>query len=126
MTQQEFIEWLNAMLNQRNWSRNQAAAKAGIDSSTLDKIVSGISRPGSRTCAALAKAFAVDEEEVFQRAGLLPKRKRLPAKVASWGERLDQLEDIDRDQTIEMIEGVLRYAESREPYVTRRRRSSGG
>lgn len=68
----EFITWINAELDQRGWSRSEAARRGGFSSSTLDKVVGGFSKPGPILCRGLARAFGLPPDEVFRLAGILP------------------------------------------------------
>lgn len=67
-----FVTWINTQLNDRGWSRSEAARRGGFSSSTLDKVIGGYSRPGLVLCRGLSRAFGVSQDEVFRLAGLLP------------------------------------------------------
>lgn len=67
-----FVNWINTELNDRGWSRSEAARRGGFSSSTLDKVIGGYSRPGLVLCRGLARAFGISQDEVFRLAGLLP------------------------------------------------------
>jgi transcriptional regulator with XRE-family HTH domain len=69
-----FVEWINTELNQRGWSRSEAARRGGFSPSTLDKVIGGFSHPGPTLCRGLAKAFERPPDEVFRLADLLPAR----------------------------------------------------
>lgn len=73
---ESFVRWVNGELNERGWSRSEAARRGGFSSSALDKVIGGFARPGTKLCQGLAKAFEVSPEEVFRRAELLPQRVR--------------------------------------------------
>ncbi len=64
-----FAEWLKAELQDRGWSRSEAARRGGISSSILDKIINGHSRPGLNFYKGLAKAFNMSLVDVLARAG---------------------------------------------------------
>jgi transcriptional regulator with XRE-family HTH domain len=71
---EDFVEWLNAELESRGWSRSEAARRGGISESMFSKVIGGHTRPGIEFCRGLARAFAIPLDEVFRRAGLLPTR----------------------------------------------------
>lgn len=73
-TVESFTDWLTSELDTRGWSRAEAARRGGISASILDKIISGYSQPGDKTCRGLARAFGLTTEEVMRRAGLIPSR----------------------------------------------------
>jgi len=68
---QEFSYWLNEELNQRGWSRSEAARRGEISPSMLDKVISGGANPGLEFCKAIARAFKMPPEIVLRKAGLL-------------------------------------------------------
>ena len=63
--------WINSELDQRGWSRSEAARRGGFSSSTLDKVIGGFSRPGPVLCRGIARAFGLPDDEVFRKAGIL-------------------------------------------------------
>lgn len=67
----EFSMWINSELDQRGWSRSEAARRGGFSSSTLDKVIGGFSRPGPVLCRGIARAFGLPDDEVFRKAGIL-------------------------------------------------------
>jgi len=64
-----FAEWLDAELQNRGWSRSEAARRGGISSSILDKVINGHSQPGLAFYKGLAKAFNMSLVDVLARAG---------------------------------------------------------
>lgn len=68
---QEFSYWLNEELNQRGWSRSEAARRGEISPSMFDKVISGGANPGLDFCKAIARAFKMPPETVLRKAGLL-------------------------------------------------------
>lgn len=107
-----FVEWLNHELEERGWSRSEAARRGEFSSSMLDKVIGGFAQPGLDFCRGIARAFGVPLEEVFRRAGILPDIVELPDGARDWGRRLMAFSDVDRAQVIVMMEQALRYAES--------------
>lgn len=71
-----FVSWINSELNERGWSRSEAARRGGFSPSALDKVIGGFSRPGPKLCRGLAHAFDMSLEEVFRKAELLPTKSR--------------------------------------------------
>ena len=69
-----FVAWIIVELNERGWSRSEAARRGGFSASTLDKVIGGFSRPGPTLCQGLARAFNVAPDKVFRLAGLLPQQ----------------------------------------------------
>ena len=62
-----FSEWIVEELDDRGWSRSEAARRGGISPSMFDKVINGFSQPGMRFIEGIAKAFEISEHEVFAR-----------------------------------------------------------
>lgn len=69
--------WINAQLNERGWSRSEAARRGDFSPSTLDKVIGGFSRPGPKLCTGLARAFGVPPDDVFRLANILPTKPQV-------------------------------------------------
>lgn len=123
---QDFVAWLNQQLEERGWSRSEAARRGEFSSSMLDKVIGGFAQPGLDFCRGLARAFNMPLEDVLRRAGILPALVELPDEAKDWGERLLYLTEEDRRRAVEMMEQVLKFAEERPEYRSRRRRSGTG
>ena len=67
-----FEDWLRSELEERGWSRSEAARRGGISASMFDKVINGYARPGLDFCKGVAQAFRMPLEDVFRRAGILP------------------------------------------------------
>jgi len=70
---QDFVEWLKDEIQQRGWTDGETARKSEIAGATLSKILNLQAQPGVDFCNGIARAFKVPPEDVFRRAGLLPK-----------------------------------------------------
>ena len=73
-TPSELIDWINEKLNDKNWSQNELARKAGVTSGVISLVMTG-TRPGIKVCKAIANAFGVSEETVLKLAGHLEKER---------------------------------------------------
>jgi transcriptional regulator with XRE-family HTH domain len=68
----DFIIWLNNELQDRGWSYNQAATRAGFASgATISMVATGRNAVTWEFCAGLARALNFPPEDVFRKAGLL-------------------------------------------------------
>ena len=102
-----FVAWLDAELEQRNWSYNQLARRAGLSHSMLSRVRAG-APPGWSICHAVAGALDLPPEEVFRQAGLLPP---IPVEQAEYEQLrylLTQLSEEDRQELIEIARLKLR------------------
>jgi transcriptional regulator with XRE-family HTH domain len=80
MTQEQFVTWLNRELDQRGWSRSEAARRGEISASMIDKVIGGFSNPGIEFCKGVSRAFKLPLEDVFRLAGILP-AKMVPPEL---------------------------------------------
>lgn len=80
-TYEEFVEWLQQQLQERGWDQSELARRGGIARSQVSRLMSGERRPGPTTCRAIARAFHMPVEEVFRRAGVLPRNRKVPAEL---------------------------------------------
>ena len=71
----EFLNWLNSEITKREWSVRQTARAANLSHTIISNLLSG-DKPTFNTCAALAEAFNVPPNYVFQLAGLIQQEKR--------------------------------------------------
>lgn len=68
MAPQEFIDWLQKEMDQRNLGIRETARLAGVSHPTVSDILNG-KRPSIKTCKALAKVFGREERWVAILAG---------------------------------------------------------
>ncbi len=59
-----FSEWLVSELEQRGWSRSEAARRGGISPSMFDKVINGYAKPGVKFLEGVATAFGISFYEV--------------------------------------------------------------
>jgi transcriptional regulator with XRE-family HTH domain len=71
----DFINWLNKEIEKRDWSIRQTARAANLSHTVISNLLSG-DKPTFNTCAALAEAFNIPSNFVFQIAGLVEEQKR--------------------------------------------------
>ena len=96
-----FVAWLEAELEQRQWSFNQLARRADLSHSMLSRVRAG-SPPTWSVCYAFSTALNLPPEQVFRQAGLLPP---IPAGQAEYEEfryLLAQLSEEDRQELLEI------------------------
>lgn len=72
----EFANWLEDELRQRDWRQADLAAASNVDSGYISRMLSGDRTPGPETCVMIARGLNVPPEEVFRRAGFLPERRQ--------------------------------------------------
>ena len=67
-----FSEWLQVEMDKRGWSQSDCARAANLNRAVINKLLNGKSKPQPSTLAAIARAFKIPIESVYQAAGLLP------------------------------------------------------
>ena len=72
MTMNDFPDWLRKELEKRNWSQADLARRSGISAPQITRVLSGERSFSSDSLLAIAKAFKLPPEHVFQAAGILP------------------------------------------------------
>ena len=69
LTMMKFSEWIIHELNDRGWSRSEAARRGGISPSMFDKVINNSSKPGLSFMMGVSRAFGVSLIEVLERSG---------------------------------------------------------
>jgi transcriptional regulator with XRE-family HTH domain len=67
------VEWLQGQLQARQWSNNELARQAGLSSSGVSQVMTGVKKPGLKFCFGVAEALNEPPEKVLRLAGFLPK-----------------------------------------------------
>lgn len=62
----DFSEWVVAKLEEKGWSRSEAARRGGISASMYDKVINGHAKPGVKFIEGFAKAFKMESSEVMK------------------------------------------------------------
>lgn len=108
MTKKEFIDWLTEELNERGWSLNELARRAGLTGSMVSLVLSDQRNPGPDFCSGIAAALGYDDVSVFRKAGLL---RSVPPPVADEDEMsrlFRRLSSHQRDDVLELMR-VMAY-----------------
>lgn len=67
-----FVKWLQAELNERDWSQADLARRSRVSQTHLSRIMNEMRRPGPDALVGIARALHIPPEEVFRHAGLIP------------------------------------------------------
>jgi len=67
-----FAKWFDSELKLRGWSHKDFHDKSGLSAAQISRIISGDRLPGVASLKAIAKAFGMEVQEVFELAGVLP------------------------------------------------------
>ncbi len=71
METQDFAEWLETELKNRDWRPADLARESGLYAATINRILNRERHAGPETCRAIAHALDIDEVIIFRKAGLL-------------------------------------------------------
>lgn len=105
-TPPELIKWLDSQLEERGWSDNELAKRAGLNSSTISRVRSGTA-PAHEACDAIAQAFAVPAELVFKLAGLLPKGREFDPEIDELVGLFGQRDSKGKHDTLRIVRVLL-------------------
>jgi len=101
--------WVNENLEQRDWSYNLLARKAGLSSGGVSRVMTERRKPGLDFCVGVARAFGERPEYVLRLAGLLPP---VPPSVAEEDEILAlirSLPPLKREAALDMLRGLAKH-----------------
>lgn len=102
---EQFVEWLQAELDQRGWLASDLARRAGLGSGTLSQLMNGYRNPGPDVCRSIAHALKVPEEEVFRRAGLLSPKPELSDQA----EELRSIIGLLKEENVAYVAEIARW-----------------
>ncbi|MCW5876634.1 MAG: helix-turn-helix transcriptional regulator [Anaerolineales bacterium] len=78
-------DWLQAALQENQWSISELSRRSGVSQSHISNIISGNRTPSATALAALAAAFGQPAELAFAKAGLLPSKRQVGDELeAEW------------------------------------------
>jgi transcriptional regulator with XRE-family HTH domain len=66
----DFANWLNEQIDNRGWSQNEFARRAGVSQAQVSNVIGGY-KAGEDFCVGVARAFGLTRREVFARAGII-------------------------------------------------------
>lgn len=71
-TMNDFIDWINAELNKRDWTNSRLAERAGVTGAAISHLLNRKNNPSFDICVGIAHAFDEQPEHILRLAGLLP------------------------------------------------------
>jgi transcriptional regulator with XRE-family HTH domain len=103
----KFSDWIVERLNERGWSRSEAAKRGGISPSMFDKVINETSSPGITFCKGIALAFDIPPEEVLRQAGLLPPQPETDPVLDELNYKLASLPIELREEALEYLNYLI-------------------
>jgi transcriptional regulator with XRE-family HTH domain len=100
-----FIDWLLAEMNKREWTQAELARASGLTrQSVSDYINRRRTNPEPDALTAIAHAFKISPITVFRKAGLLPPEGGDQATFEDWQHLLSQLTPDEEEEMRQIIE----------------------
>ena len=99
---EKFSDWLMQELRSRNMSQSDLSRSSNITTAQISRIISGQRNPGQDTLSAIAKAFKLPPEFVFEKAGILP-----PSVEDPWVSKMNHKLELLTGPRREMAERIL-------------------
>ena len=93
-----FAEWIDHELQQRGWSRSEAARRGDFSPYMLDKVINGATKPGLSFLKKLSQAFGISLVEVLEHAGVYEK----PPTQNQWDDIFARLTPEDQAEMLEI------------------------
>jgi transcriptional regulator with XRE-family HTH domain len=78
MSRELFAKWLQDEMQSRGWDQSDLMRHANLTTGVVSRILSLEREPSPKTLRAIARAMQVPPEDVFRRAGLLPRSTAMP------------------------------------------------
>lgn len=113
--------WIIEQMKLREWSQRELGRRSNYSHSMISDVLSGNKSASFDFCAAIAKAFGEQPEDVFRLAGLLPSLPGTHNEEIT----LKKLWDIITNMSVEERQEVLDYARYRFQREQEARRRQG-
>lgn len=109
MAQTEFVGWLLAELQAREWSQADLSRAAKVSNAAISDVLSGRRNVGRELATKIARGLKLPTEMVFQKAGFLP-------AVQDHSEEIRQIiheaEAMSREEQLELL-SYIRWRNNR-------------
>jgi transcriptional regulator with XRE-family HTH domain len=111
--------WLQGKLDEMGWTRYRLAQETDLSNAALSKIWGNKASPGFEFCTRVAWAFKIDPNEVYFRAGLIPKKAEVDGDYLHVKALLDGMTEERRRQVVEYAEMQLQKADQEKKNASR-------
>jgi transcriptional regulator with XRE-family HTH domain len=109
MTNANFIDWIKKEIDKRGWTQAELARQTKLSPSQITRLFNGERGVGETGLVAIAHAFRLPANLVFEKAGILPPTQELKELSAKKRELLANLENAD-DNTVQFVIDMLEVA----------------
>ena len=107
----EFSEWLTGEMERRGLGVREFARMAKVSPGSISRVINEVRGAGPGFCTAIARALQLPAEEVFRRAGLLPRLEvgaKTDVTIQAVVDRLKYLTAEERQEVLELTNVVYR------------------
>jgi transcriptional regulator with XRE-family HTH domain len=108
---QKFSEWLEREIERRGLSQAELAREAKVTRAAINGVLTGARGPGKDLCLAIARAFKIPPEVVFQKAGLLPDRPEQDPTLDEINFKLSLLPKRDQEEALRYLNYLIEKSE---------------
>jgi transcriptional regulator with XRE-family HTH domain len=98
----DFAEWLNAELRNREWSQAELARRAGVSRAAISDIASGKHKIGKDVATGIARAFKMQPVTVFRAAGILPPEPEYVPLLDEWNAVFYELTPDEQEELLDI------------------------
>jgi transcriptional regulator with XRE-family HTH domain len=99
-----FADWLKQELENRSWKQADLVRLTNLDSAVISNLINGKRKSGENTARAIARAFNLPPEFVFEKAGLLPPKPELSPIKRKLAHVANDMPDSDIEMVISLLE----------------------
>lgn len=101
----KFSNWMTECLNERGWNQATLARASGLTPTAISDLVNDRRNPGKDSCIAIAKAFKLPREFVFQVAGILDEESENDPRIKKIEYLYNSLQDEgNRERAVQFME----------------------
>ena len=99
-----FVKWLKAQMQERNWSQADLARASGVHKQTIHYyIAKGSKPPHAHVLAKIAYALELPVEQVYRAAGFLPRPPEINETIEQIMHELEDMPERDRQEVLAFI-----------------------
>ncbi len=100
----DFVNWLKAQMQDRNWSQAGLARASGINKQTIHYYLTHSSKPPhAHVLAKIAYALGLPVEQVYRAAGFLPHPPHISETIEQILHEVEDLPERDRQEVLAFI-----------------------
>ena len=124
MTKENFIDWLRKEIQNRNWSQAEFARQSKLSPAQITRLLNGERGVGESALNAIARAFKLPADLVFEKAGKLPAKSDLSPKKREFLHMLEQVDDATAQIGIDVLKATWERKKSETPVDGVRKKKS--